>query len=52
MAQTMPIDDSNDDDLTLTPEEKIWYQIVFGKDFDEDTRDEGAPDETPEGDLK
>jgi len=47
MAQTRPTDDGNDDDLTLTQGEKIWYQIVFGKDFDEDAQEEGDLGEAP-----
>lgn len=36
----------DDDDLTMTPEDKIWYQIIFGAKFEDDypnyPREEGS----------
>lgn len=36
-----------DEDLTLNDEEKIWYTILFGTDFDDD-----YPSENPDGKSK
>lgn len=51
MAQTKPSTDSSggdsNEDLSLTAEEKVWYQIIFGKNFDEE-----FPDGVPAGDSE
>lgn len=39
--------EGKDDDLTLTDDEKNWYTILFGTNFDDD-----YPPENPEGNPK